>query len=337
MRLYSSCVYNELGISVIVIMSTASRFLSLLAYAMVLCARLFAADQQTMTLDDLLQQGNEWVQENVDPQTLKSIQDQIDPEKANQLLLDLQRRFQGDYVLDIAKLKRTAEAILPILENVKSTRPYAAWLRTRLDYFEVAENLRLIVPPPPKPEPGQPPKPAPNPKPEMQRQAWTKEMAQKPKPKGSQQYADRLKPKFTANGVPDEMIWLAEVESSFNPEARSPVGAAGLFQLMPATAKSLGLSLQPKDERLDPDKSAAAAARYLRYLYGKFHDWRLVCAAYNAGEGKVRTLLDKRKARTFDQIATALPAETQMYVPKIEAVIAKREGVAMAKLPPAKL
>jgi membrane-bound lytic murein transglycosylase D len=140
-----------------------------------------------------------------------------------------------------------------------------------------------------------------------------------------------LKPVFAAQGVPPELVWLAEVESSFNPSARSPVGAAGLFQLMPPTAKSLGLAARP-DERLDPAKSAGAAARYLKYLHGKFNDWPLALAAYNLGEGRLQKLLERYRVRTFDQVATHLPAETQMYVPRIDAVLQRREGLTLAKL-----
>ena len=75
-----------------------------------------------------------------------------------------------------------------------------------------------------------------------------------------------------------------------------------------------------------------AAAKYLRYLHGKFRDWRLALAAYNAGEGRVRRLLEKEGAKSFDEIATKLPAETQMYVPKVEATILRREGVNLTKL-----
>jgi membrane-bound lytic murein transglycosylase D len=103
---------------------------------------------------------------------------------------------------------------------------------------------------------------------------------------------------------------------------------------MPSTTRSLGLSLRPKDERLDPDKSAQAAAKYLKYLYGRFQDWPLAMAAYNAGEGNVRTLLERHKATTFDQISARLPAETQMYVPRIDATLQRREGVALNQLRP---
>ena len=101
---------------------------------------------------------------------------------------------------------------------------------------------------------------------------------------------------------------------------------------MPATAKRYGLRTWPLDHRLRPEESARAAAQYLRYLHGEFKDWRLALAAYNAGEGTVQRLLQQHKARTFDAIATHLPAETQMYVPRVEATLARREGVKLSQL-----
>ena len=92
------------------------------------------------------------------------------------------------------------------------------------------------------------------------------------------------------------------------------------------------LALRPKDERLEPEKSAEAAAKYLKYLYGRFQDWPLVMAAYNAGESHVRSLLDRHQAKTFDQISTRLPAETQMYIPRIDATLQRREGVTLSQL-----
>ena len=135
-----------------------------------------------------------------------------------------------------------------------------------------------------------------------------------------------------AQKVPAALVWIAEVESSFDPRARSPEGAAGLFQLMPDTAKRYGLRVRPFDQRLKPDQSARAAAQYLHYLHSHFKDWRLALAAYNAGEGTVDKLLRHRKTRTFDAIATRLPAETQMYVPKVEGTLRKREGLALSEL-----
>lgn len=99
---------------------------------------------------------------------------------------------------------------------------------------------------------------------------------------------------------------------------------------MPATARWLGLTLEPNDERFDPYRNADAAARYLHYLYQRFGDWRLALAAYNAGEGRVRRLLQTHNAQTFDEIAIRLPAETQMYVPKVEATLQKRAGYRLA-------
>jgi membrane-bound lytic murein transglycosylase D len=101
---------------------------------------------------------------------------------------------------------------------------------------------------------------------------------------------------------------------------------------MPATAKRFGLRTWPLDQRLKPETSARAAAQYLHSLHARFHDWRLALAAYNAGEGTVDNLLARRKVHTFDAISTALPAETQMFVPKIEATLLRREGMKLSQL-----
>lgn len=248
---------------------------------------------------------------------------EFDEEELLKLCQQLQARFQGDYVLDLAALRQGATTLIPLLEQSEETQPFAAWLKARLEYLEVAEQLK----------PSQPTdKPLPNPAPEILRRAWQQRIAKLPAISPSAKLAARLKPYFEAQQVPSELVWLAEIESSFNPRARSPVGAVGLFQLMPATALQMGLRLRPQDERVDSDKSATAAAKYLRYLYVRFKDWRLALAAYNAGETRVRNLLNRHKVGTFDAIATHLPAETQMYVPRIEATILRREGVSLAGL-----
>jgi membrane-bound lytic murein transglycosylase D len=100
---------------------------------------------------------------------------------------------------------------------------------------------------------------------------------------------------------------------------------------MPATAKRFGLSCRPLDGRLRPEESAGAAAKYLQYLHGHFNDWRLALAAYNAGEGAIDRLLQGHKAATFDAIAPHLPAETQMYVPRVEATLLRREGIKLSQ------
>lgn len=177
-----------------------------------------------------------------------------------------------------------------------------------------------------------PPSTALNPTLELQRTVWDRQLQKRPLPVRAEKYVSRLKRLFIAQGAPAALVWMAEVESSFDPTARSPAGAVGMFQLMPATARSLDMTVAPTDERLDPDKSARAAARYVRYLYGRFKDWRLALAAYNCGETRVQQLLTRHKTHSFAAVASRLPAETQMYIPKLEATLYKREGVTLASL-----
>jgi len=281
--------------------------------SVLLCGFLSAGQDDSMTLDDLVQSADQWAKENLDEDALRALQE-VDRDKVKQFLNDIQKDFHGEYVVDLAPLKDTAKTVLPLLEGYEETRPYAAWLKAQLDYLEVADQFRLIIPPP-KVEPGQPPKPVPNPAPKLEREIWVKKLAARPWPDGAKPYVSRLKPIFTAQK-----------------RARSPAGAAGLFQLMPATAKRYGLRTWPLDHRLRPEDSARAAAKYLDDLHARFKDWRLALAAYNAGEGTVQRLLQRYKARTFDAIATRLPAETQMFVPRVEATLARREGVKLSQL-----
>jgi membrane-bound lytic murein transglycosylase D len=167
---------------------------------------------------------------------------------------------------------------------------------------------------------------------ELERKVWSRQLLKRPPPRLAQVYIPRLKQIFTQEGVPPELAWVAEVESSFDPQARSPAGAAGLFQLMPTTAHTLQLAAWPRDERLEPDKNARAAARYLRSLYRHYGNWPLALAAYNAGPSRVDQLLKKERVRTYEGIASRLPAETQMYVPKVEATLRKREAIALSTL-----
>jgi membrane-bound lytic murein transglycosylase D len=268
--------------------------------------------------------------ENLDEDALSALR-QVDREKVEEFLDRFRQQLQGPYVLDLAALKDAASGILPLLEAHEETQPYALWLKSRLDYFEVADELHRAAPPQ-KTIPDQPPKPLPNPAPEAEREVWIKKIAPRPLPKGAEALVAQLKPVFVSERVPEELVWLAEVESSFNLGARSPVGAAGLFQLMPATAERFGLRRWPRDQRYQPEPSARAAAQYLRVLHRQFGDWRLAVAAYNAGEGRVQRLLDRHRTRSFDRIARYLPAETQMFVPKVEATLLRREGVALASL-----
>jgi membrane-bound lytic murein transglycosylase D len=291
---------------------------------------LVRAQENVINLSDLVEGANEWAQENLDTNLLNALPE-LDQQRAEKFLRDLQTQLQGEYVVDLAALRGAANVVLPLLDSQVETQPYAVWLRPRLDYFKVADEFLLTIPPP-KVEPGQPIKPRLNPSAGWQREVWVQEVTNRPWPPAASNLVTRLKPIFTAEKIPAELVWLAEVESSFDARARSPVGAAGLFQLMPATARRFGLDLWPRDQRLQPDPSARAAAQYLKFLHDRFKDWRLALAAYNSGEGTVQRLLLRHKGRTYDDIAVRLPAETQMFVPKVEAVILRREGIGLAAL-----
>jgi len=284
----------------------------------------------TFSMPDLVQGAQQWAQENLDTNVLNLLP-RVDDPQAQQFLRELQKRYQGDYVVDLAGLRDTAHTVELLLDSSDDTRPYASWLKAQTDYLDVADEIRVRIPAPGV-ETNLPPKPVPNPPPQMEREIWIKKVANRPWPPSAKELVPVLKPVFTAQKVPSELVWLAEVESSFNREALSPVGAAGLFQLMPDTAKRFGLSLWPRDQRYQAEPSATASAQYLRYLYNHFQDWRLALAAYNAGEGTVQKLLKRFKTHSYDDIAPHLPAETQMYVPRIEAVLHQREGVDIEKL-----
>lgn len=285
-----------------------------------------ACAQQELDPADLLHDAGDWIAENIDDSVFETLG--VDQNRVRQFLNDLHPSLQGTYVYDLAALRETANEIQPVLERYEETRPYAAWLKAHLPDFEVAQQLReqvsatatnkLRLPPP---------------SPELQRKAWVRVIESRPIPPAASRHLPRLKQIFTEERVPRELAWLAEVESSFNPEAQSPVGAAGLFQLMPATARSLNLSVGLlNDDRLNPEQNARAAARYLRELHQRFGDWRLALAAYNCGPSRVAELLKKHRAKSFDGIRPFLPVETQMYVPKFEATLRQREGLKLESL-----
>jgi membrane-bound lytic murein transglycosylase D len=288
------------------------------------------ADDDTVTLPELVQGAQQWAQENLDTNVLNALP-KVDDPAVQRFFHELQKRYQGDYVVDIAALRQTAHTVLPLLESREDTQPYAAWLKAQMDYLDVADEIRLAIPPL-NAETNQPPQLVPNPPPQRERELWVKKVSVAPWPALAKEYVPELKPIFTAQKVPPDLVWVAEVESDFDRRALSPSGAAGLFQLMPVTAKRFGLSLWPRDQRFQPEPSATASAQYLKYLHDRFNDWRLTLAAYNAGEGTVQKLLDRYKTRSYDDIAEHLPAETQMYVPRVEAILLRREGANLEQL-----
>ncbi|MDR1406995.1 MAG: transglycosylase SLT domain-containing protein [Tannerella sp.] len=117
--------------------------------------------------------------------------------------------------------------------------------------------------------------------------------------------------------LPDELKYLAVVESALKPDALSRVGASGLWQFMLPTAKLYGLEVNSLiDERLDPVKATHAACRYFREMYDVYNDWHLTLAAYNCGPGNVNKAIRRSGGKTnFWEIFPYLPRETRSYVP----------------------
>lgn len=118
-------------------------------------------------------------------------------------------------------------------------------------------------------------------------------------------------------GLPYELKYVPIIESALNPMARSHVGAAGLWQFMPGTAKLYGLEVNSLvDERMDPVKATDAACRFMSSLYAIYGDWNLVIAAYNCGGGNVNKAIRRAGGkRDFWSIYPYLPMETRNYVP----------------------
>ncbi len=126
---------------------------------------------------------------------------------------------------------------------------------------------------------------------------------------------------FAEENVPDELKYLALVESGLNPHAHSRARAAGLWQFVASTGRRYDLTVNPwVDERLDPEKSTRAAARHLRDLYAMFGDWQLALAGYNCNPLVIRRAVRKARQRldrepTFWDIYDDIPEETRNYVP----------------------
>ena len=298
-------------------------------------------------------------QDILDRYAPEALRDQIDFASPGQLasLFDtLRGTLDGDSLTALADLQPAARQALTYLSALPQTQGIADWLTARLDYLDIAAEAVRAIPSPSKPAtPAPRPHPAPNTKPAPSHaptpaapaksradvareryaestQTWIRKLKGRPAPSRAAALLPTVKAAFRANGVPEALVWQAEAESSFNPSAKSPVGALGLYQFMPATAKDYGLSLDPADERLDPAKSAAAAAKYLSKLHDRFGDWALALAAYNCGPARLSKILAKNGGKTFADVQSSLPAETRLYVPKIDALLHLRENTSLSAL-----
>jgi membrane-bound lytic murein transglycosylase D len=156
-------------------------------------------------------------------------------------------------------------------------------------------------------------------------------------------YAPMVREVLRDHGLPEDLIYLAMIESGFNMLAYSPMKAAGPWQFIPETGKRYGLEINHwVDERRDIRKSTVAAARYLEELFDQFGCWYLAAAGYNAGENRIDRLIRRHGTKDFWELRAydALPRETQEYVPQLiaAAIIAKdpkRYGLGDIQKPPA--
>ena len=130
-------------------------------------------------------------------------------------------------------------------------------------------------------------------------------------------YFNLIEGVLSSYGLPKELKYLAVIESQLKAHSISWAGAVGPWQLMPVTARQLGLKVTHRyDERTNYYKSSQAAAKYLRDLYNEFGDWLLVIAAYNGGSGHIYTAMRKSHSRNFWDLQYYLPAESRNHVKK---------------------
>jgi membrane-bound lytic murein transglycosylase D len=139
----------------------------------------------------------------------------------------------------------------------------------------------------------------------------------------SGRYEDMIRRTLREEGVPQDLIYLAQAESGFHPLAVSRAGARGMWQFMGSRAQGYGLERNWwVDDRQDPEKATRAAAHHLKDLYNEFGDWYLAMAAYNSGPGTVQSAVKRTGYADFWQLyrRNVLPKETRNYVPIIVAV-----------------
>jgi membrane-bound lytic murein transglycosylase D len=139
----------------------------------------------------------------------------------------------------------------------------------------------------------------------------------------SGRYEDMIRRTLREEGVPQDLIYLAQAESGFHPLAVSRAGARGMWQFMGSRAKGYGLERSWwVDDRQDPEKATRAAAHHLKDLYDQFGDWYLAMAAYNSGPGTVQSAVKRTGYADFWELyrRNVLPKETRNYVPIIVAV-----------------
>ncbi|MEI6861390.1 MAG: lytic transglycosylase domain-containing protein [Verrucomicrobiota bacterium] len=287
----------------------------------------------TASADEDLYQAGKALFDLYAPPEIKAQHEFVSREQWNGLLSGIQTALATGSLTDLAGYDQQVRDTLDALRAIPGTEDLADWLALQLDQIEAAKEATQPPAPPPKPMPGEKPPPAIAAPAVPFYDLWLRRLHGRPAPARAAELMPGLKAAFRAEGLPAPLAWLAEVESGLNPKALSPAGARGLYQFMPATARDLGLSTLFPDERTDPSKSAHASAQMLRRLHAKFGSWPLALAAYNAGEGRVSRLLTAKHGKTYADIATDLPTETRLYVPKVLATLTLREGIPPEGLP----
>ncbi len=145
-----------------------------------------------------------------------------------------------------------------------------------------------------------------------------------PQPKTKEELKLMVERVLEEEGLPRWLSAIPEIESGYNPKAVSPRGAGGLWQLMPDTARELGLRVDEEvDERFDPVKSTRSAVRHLKDLYKRFGNWLLVLIAYNWGEGNVRRVGAEKILKDL----SLLPDETRRYIEKLLGMVKLSAGI----------
>ncbi len=144
----------------------------------------------------------------------------------------------------------------------------------------------------------------------------------------SSRYIPMMREVLKKEGLPEDLVYLALIESGFNTHARSRARAVGPWQFIKGTGKRYGLKVDAWiDERRDPVRSTVAAAKYLKDLYLMFESWYLAASAYNAGEARVLRAIETHKTNNYWRLCqnNALRRETRDYIPKLvaAAIIAK--------------
>lgn len=138
-----------------------------------------------------------------------------------------------------------------------------------------------------------------------------------------ERYGPMIRQALRSQGMPEDLLYVAMIESGFDPRARSDAGAVGMWQFVARTGEEYGLTQDHwVDLRMDPERSTVAGARYLEQLHGRFGTWELAFAAYNMGYGGLLRAIRKYDTNDYwalSHLEAALPFETTLYVAKVTA------------------